>query len=149
MNNVNLVGRLTSDPELRYTNDNRAYVRTNIAVDRKISKEDKEAWKTSADFISCVFWNKSAENLAKYMKKGSQIAITGKLRTGSYDAEDGTKRYTTDVRVDELTFLDSKPKSERPEPEYDGYETSAKETEQKDPFAEFGEQVSIEDDYLD
>ena len=114
MNSVELVGRLVADPELRYTQDNRAYVRVTIAVDRGISKEDKEAGKQSADFISCIFWNKTAENLAKYMKKGSQIGITGKLRTGSYEAQDGTTRYTTDVRVNELTFLESKPKDGRP-----------------------------------
>lgn len=146
MNNVNLVGRLVSNPELRYTTDNKAYSRVNLAVDRGLSKEDKEAGKQSADFISCVFWNKTAENLTKYMKKGSQIAITGKLRTGSYDAEDGTKRYTTDVRVENLLFLENKTRDERPEPEYDGPEEPKEET---DPFAEFGEQVSIDDNFLE
>lgn len=150
MNNVSLVGRLTADPELRYTSDSRAYVRVNIAVDRGLSKEDKEAGKQSADFISCVFWNKSAENLAKYMKKGSQIAVTGKIRTGSYDKADGTRGYTTDVRVDNLTFLDNKPKDERPEPEYDGYEPVEKQEESKDndPFSDFGETIEISEDDL-
>ncbi|MDO4394901.1 MAG: single-stranded DNA-binding protein, partial [Mycoplasmatota bacterium] len=104
MNNVELIGRLTTDPELRYTQDEKAYVRQTIAVNRGISKEDKEAGKQSADFISCIFWNQTAENLAKYMKKGSQIAVAGKLRTGKYEAQDGTTRYTTDVRVYQLTF---------------------------------------------
>ena len=148
MNNVSLVGRLTTDPELRYTTDNRAYVRVNVAVDRGLSKEDKEAGKQSADFISCVFWNKTAENLAKFMKKGSQIALIGKIRTGSYDKEDGTKGYTTDVRVDNLTFLDSKPKDGRPEPEYDGYDAPEEAVEENDPFKDFGESVEISDDDL-
>ena len=154
MNSVELVGRLVADPELRYTQDNRAYVRVTIAVDRGISKEDKEAGKQSADFISCIFWNKTAENLAKYMKKGSQIGITGKLRTGSYEAQDGTTRYTTDVRVNELTFLESKPKDGRPEPEYDGYDALPNEDEEEtnevenDPFKDFGESVEISDDDL-
>lgn len=151
MNSVELVGRLVADPELRYTQDNRAYVRVTIAVDRGISKEDKEAGKQSADFISCIFWNKTAENLAKYMKKGSQIGITGKLRTGSYEAQDGTTRYTTDVRVNELTFLESKPKDTRPEPEYDGYDAMPDEEEQEvedDPFKDFGESVELSDDDL-
>ena len=150
MNNVCLVGRLTANPELRYTQDDRAYVKTTIAVDRKISKEDKDAGKQSADFINCIFWNKTAEILAEYMKKGSQIGITGKLRTGSYEAQDGTKRYTTDVRVSELTFLESN-SNKRPEPEYDGYDvndTSSNKIE-RDPFADFGEQVSIDDNFLD
>lgn len=154
MNSVELVGRLVADPELRYTQDNRAYVRVTIAVDRGISKEDKEAGKQSADFISCIFWNKTAENLAKYMKKGSQIGITGKLRTGSYEAQDGTTRYTTDVRVNELTFLESKPKDGRSEPEYDGYDALPDEDEEEtnevenDPFKDFGESVEISDDDL-
>lgn len=154
MNSVELVGRLVADPELRYTQDNRAYVRVTIAVDRGISKEDKEAGKQSADFISCIFWNKTAENLAKYMKKGSQIGITGKLRTGSYEAQDGTTRYTTDVRVNELTFLESKPKDGRPEPEYDVYDALPDEDEEEtsevenDPFKDFGESVEISDDDL-
>ena len=137
MNSVELVGRLVADPELRYTQDNRAYVRVTIAVDRGLSKEDKEAGKQSADFISCVFWNKPAENLAKYMKKGSQIAVIGKLRTGSYEASDGTTRYTTDVRVNEL-----KPKDTRPEPEYDGYDSfNTNENAENDPFADFGNEL--------
>lgn len=118
MNNVCLIGRLTIDPELRYTQDNKAYARVNIAVDRGISKEEKEAGKQSADFISCVFWNATAESLAKYVKKGHRIAVQGSIRTGSYDKEDGTKGYTTDIFVNRLNFLESKPKDDRPEPEY-------------------------------
>lgn len=127
MNNVCLVGRLTTNPELRYTTDEKAYVRMNLAVDRGISKEEKEAGKQSADFISCVFWNKNAENLAKFMKRGSLIAVEGKLRTSSYESEDGTKKYTTDVRVDSLKFLESKSKDDRPEPEYDGFDSKVEE----------------------
>ena len=138
MNNVSLVGRLTADPELRYTSDNRPYVRAAVAVDRNISKEEKDAGKQSADFISCVFWNKNAENLAKFMKKGSRIAITGQIRTGSYDLDDGTKRYTTDVRVISVTFLESK-SNERPEPEYDGPDDS---------YKNFEEEIVITDDDL-
>lgn len=152
MNSVELVGRLTADPEIRYTRDNRAYVRGTLAVDRGISKEDKEVGKQSADFISCIFWNKTAENLAKYMKKGSQIGITGKLRSGSYEAQDGTTRYTTDVRVNELTFLENKPKDARPEPEYDGYDSLPNEEEtneiENDPFADFGESIEISEEDL-
>lgn len=127
MNNVCLVGRLTTNPELRYTTDEKAYVRMNLAVDRGISKEEKLVGKQSADFISCVFWNKNAENLAKFMKRGSLIAVEGKLRTSSYESEDGTKKYTTDVRVDSLKFLESKSKDDRPEPEYDGFDSKVEE----------------------
>lgn len=150
MNNVNLVGILAEDPELRYTQSNKAYVRVAVGVRRNISKEQKEAGAKDIDWISCIFWDTNAENLAKYIKKSGLIAITGKLVTGSYESQDGTTRYTTDVRVYQLTFLNNKPKDERSEPEYDGYEPA--ETEQNvkenDPFADFGESVEISDDDL-
>lgn len=150
MNNVNLVGILAEDPELRYTQSNKAYVRVAVGVRRNINKEQKEAGAKDIDWISCIFWDTNAENLAKYIKKSGLIAITGKLVTGSYESQDGTTRYTTDVRVYQLTFLNNKPKDERPEPEYDGYEPA--ETEQNvkenDPFADFGESVEISDDDL-
>lgn len=150
MNNVNLVGILAEDPELRYTQSNKAYVRVAVGVRRNISKEQKEAGAKDIDWISCIFWDTNAENLAKYIKKSGLIAITGKLVTGSYESQDGTTRYTTDVRVYQLTILNNKPKDERPEPEYDGYEPA--ETEQNvkenDPFADFGESVEISDDDL-
>lgn len=150
MNNVNLVGILAEDPELRYTQSNKAYVRVAVGVRRNISKEQKEAGAKDIDWISCIFWDTNAENLAKYIKKSGLIAITGKLVTGSYESQDGTTRYTTDVKVYQLTFLNNKPKDERPEPEYDGYEPA--ETEQNvkenDPFADFGESVEISDDDL-
>ena len=94
MNIVNLVGRLTKKPELRYTTSNKACVRINIAADRHLSKEDKDAGKKSADFIPLVFWDKGAENLAKYCDKGSQISIEGRLIDGTYEKQDGSKGYT-------------------------------------------------------
>ena len=154
MNNVSLVGRLTRDPELRYTQDNRAYCRVVLAVDRGISKEDKDAGKQSADFISCICWNKTAENLAKYMKKGSQVSIVGRIMTGSYENNNGDTVYTTDVRVNQLHFLDRAKGDNRPAPEYDGKEDveTAPETPEPpvddDPFKDFGDQVTIDDDDL-
>lgn len=150
MNNVNLVGILAEDPELRYTQSNKAYVRVAVGVRRNISKEQKEAGAKDIDWISCIFWDTNAENLAKYIKKSGLIAITGKLVTGSYESQDGTTRYTTDVRVYQLTFLNNKPKDERPEPEYDGYEPTEVEqnVKENDPFADFGESVEISDDDL-
>lgn len=150
MNNVNLVGILAEDPELRYTQSNKAYVRVAVGVRRNISKEQKEAGAKDIDWISCIFWDTNAENLAKYIKKSGLIAITGKLVTGSYESQDGTTRYTTDVRVYQLTFLNNKPKDERPEPEYDGYEPAKTEqnVKENDPFADFGESVEISDDDL-
>lgn len=144
MNSVNLIGRLTNDLELRYTNTNKAFVRFNLAVNRIFAKENGDK---DADFISCVAWEKTAETMVKYLKKGNRIGITGKIQTGKYEREDGSTAYTVDVIANHIEFLESKPKEERPEPEY---VSTTKETEQKDSFAEFGEQISIEeDDYLD
>lgn len=141
MNISILIGRLTTEPELRYTEDNRPYVRVSIAVDRGISKEDKEAGKQSADFVSCVFWNGNAERLSKYVKKGHLVGISGAIRTGSYEKENGDRVYTTEVKVKSVKFLESKGKDSRPEPEYDGYDDN-------DPFADFGSDLELTDDDL-
>ena len=97
MNKVILIGRLTKDPELRYTPGNGTAVTTlTLAIDNYNSKTGEK----SADFIPVVIWGKQAENTAQYMSKGSQIAISGRIATRSYDAKDGTKRYVTEVVAD-------------------------------------------------
>ena len=99
MNKVVLIGRLTKDPELRYAaGSGTAVTRFTIAVNRQFKKDE-------ADFINCVAWNKTAETISQYLTKGRQIAVTGSIRTGSYDAQDGTKRYTTDVAVESFEFI--------------------------------------------
>ena len=144
MNNPNLVGRLTTDPELRYTTDNKAYVRMNIAVDRKISKEDKEAGKQSADFISCIFWNKNAENLAKYMKKGSQICVEGQIQVRNFEDNGGVKRYVTEVICDNIHFLESK--GSRSESGYSGYnDIDQYDIPQSKPKQEFADEDPFKD----
>ena len=101
MNKVILIGRLTKEPELRYAaGSGTAVTRFTIAVNRQFKKDE-------ADFISCVAWNKTAETIAKYFTKGRPIAIVGHMQTGSYDAQDGTKRYTTDVAVESFEFVGS------------------------------------------
>ena len=101
MNKVILIGRLTKDPELRFTaGSGMAVSRFTVAVNRR-KKED------GADFINCVSFGKTAETIAQYFTKGRQIAVTGNIRTGSYDAQDGTKRYTTDVAVESFEFVGS------------------------------------------
>lgn len=101
MNKVILIGRLTKDPELRFTaGSGMAVSRFTVAVNRR-KKED------GADFINCVAWGKTAETIAQYLTKGRQVAISGSIRTGSYDAQDGTKRYTTDVAVESFEFIGS------------------------------------------
>ena len=99
MNKVILIGRLTKDPELRYApGTGTAVCRFTVAITRQFKKEE-------TDFINCVAFGKTGETIAQYITKGRQIAVTGSIRTGSYDAQDGTKRYTTDVMVDGFEFI--------------------------------------------
>lgn len=104
MNNVNLIGRLTADPELKRTQSGTAMVRFSIAVDRAYTKQGEER---QADFISCVAWDKKAEFICKYFSKGQKIALTGSIRTGSYTDKDGNKRNTFDVWLDNVEFCES------------------------------------------
>lgn len=102
MNRVCISGRLAKDPELRTTKSGINQTTFTIAVNRRIANSEGER---QVDFINCVAWNKNAENIAKYFVKGKEIAIEGHIQTGSYDAFDGTKRYTTDVIVDFFDFI--------------------------------------------
>lgn len=95
MNNIVLIGRMTKDPELKYANTGKGSTRFTLAVQRN---------KDEADFINCVAWEKTAENIAEYFKKGSQIAVQGSIRTGSYE-KDGRTVYTTDVWVYKFDFI--------------------------------------------
>lgn len=111
MNSVSLMGRLTRDPEVRYTaNTQMANARFVVAVNRKLSKEKRQEAENNgyptADFISCVAWGKTAENIATYFKKGQRIAVSGHIQTGSYE-KDGQRIYTTDVVVDSFDFIES------------------------------------------
>jgi single-strand DNA-binding protein len=111
MNNVSLMGRLTRDAELRYaSNIEMANARFVVAVNRKLSKEKRQEAENNgyptADFISCMAWGKTAENIGNYFHKGNRIAITGHIQTGSYE-KDGQRIYTTDVVVDSFDFVES------------------------------------------
>ena len=95
------IGRLTRDPELNFqANSGMAICRFRLAVTRPFKKDE-------TDFINCIAFNKRAEAIAQYLTKGRQLAVTGSIRTGSYDAKDGTKRYTTDIVVDSFEFIGS------------------------------------------
>jgi single-strand DNA-binding protein len=124
MNKVNLIGRLTSDPELRYNSSDIAYTRFVLAVNRPFTNSDGER---EADFISCVAWRKTAELICEHFKKGSEIGLSGRIQTGNYERADGTKAYTTDIIIEEITFVGSK-KENKPEPEY------AERVEETNPF---------------
>ena len=103
INRVVLVGRLTVDPELRYTPSGIASCKFRVAVNRTFKGQNGEQ---EADFISCVAWRKQAENLANFMKKGNLIGLEGRIQTGSYEGQDGKKIYTTDVVADSIQFLE-------------------------------------------
>jgi single-strand DNA-binding protein len=104
LNSVNLTGRLTQDPELRYTASGTAVANASIAVQRTFTNADGER---EADFFRVVIFNKQAENVANYLTKGSLIAVEGRLQSGSYE-KDGQKHYTTDVVANAVHFLESK-----------------------------------------
>ena len=105
MNKVILVGNLTKDPELATTNSGVAVCRFSIAVQRRFQNSEGER---EADFFNIVVWRTVGENCARFLKKGSKCAVVGRLQNSSYEAQDGTKRYTTEVVADEVEFLSSR-----------------------------------------
>lgn len=109
MNSVSLIGRLTRDPDLRYTQNGLAVVRFTLACDRRMSKQKRAEAEANrqqtADFISCVAFGQLAELIANYHTKGSQLGVEGRIQTGSYQREDNSTVYTTDVVVENITFI--------------------------------------------
>lgn len=154
MNRVMLIGRLTAKPELRYTGSNIPYSRFSIAINRSFSNNQGQR---ETDFINIVVWRKQAENVCNFLDKGSLVAVEGRLQTGNYDDKDGNKRYTMDVVGDNVQFLESKSQSQNrissssdnsydyqpSEPSYPTMDVA------NDPFADFGDSVSIDDNFLD
>ena len=126
MNKVILMGRLTRDPEVRYSSgDNQmAIARYSLAVDRRGRREGNDG--QTADFINCVAFGRAGEFAEKYFHKGIKVLVTGRIQTGSYTNKDGQKVYTTDVIIEEQEFAESKAASQnnqsvdRPEPAPDG-----------------------------
>lgn len=104
INSVTLVGRLTKDPELRYTPSGVAVARFTLAVNRTFKKEGEQ----QADFINIVTWRKTAENTANFLRKGSLAGVTGRIQTGSYDGQDGKKVFTVEVVAENVQFLEPK-----------------------------------------
>ena len=156
MNKVILMGRLTRDPELRYTSSNIPTASFSIAVDRTFTNQSGER---EADFINIVVWRKQAENCKNYLTKGSQVAIEGRIQTRSYDGQDGQKRYVTEVVADNVQFLGSRSNggTSSAQPAFNDNATpydfaSSKEPAttdvSSDPFADFGSSIEISDDEL-
>lgn len=105
INNVTLVGRLTKDPDLKYTGNGTAVATFTLAVNRNFTNQSGER---EADFINCVIWRKPAETLANYAKKGVLIGVTGRIQTRSYENQQGQKVYVTEVIADNFQLLESK-----------------------------------------
>ena len=150
MNRVMLIGRLTAKPELRYTGSNIPYARFSIAVNRPFNSQDGNR---EADFINVIVWRKQAETICNYFDKGNQIAVEGRLQTGSYDDKDGKKVYTTDVVLDTFHFIESKANRSQSASNVTPYDYQDMQTNnvsiEDDPFADFGDSVSIDDNFLD
>lgn len=104
MNSVQLIGRLTRDPDVRYADSGSTIARFSLAVDRRFKQEGGE----TADFINCIAFGKTAEFIEKYIFKGTKIALNGRIQTGNYTNKDGVKVYTTDVVVENVEFAESK-----------------------------------------
>ena len=158
MNKVFLIGRLTRDPELRYTGNNTPVASFTLAVNRPYTSQSGER---EADFINIVVWRKQAENVKNYLSQGSQVAIDGRIQTRSYDDQNGQKRYVTEVVADNVEFIGSRNSSNNsnnmnssasnagPTPYDFGDAPEPKGTDvDSNPFADFGNSIEISDDEL-
>ena len=155
MNKAILIGRLTRDPELRYTSSNRAVCQFTVAIDRPFTNQS--TGQREADFINVVAWDKTGENVGKYMSKGRLIAVEGRIQTRNYDNNEGKKVYVTEVIASNVEFLGSasdnnnksisEPVEENP---FDAMPMEEPETASidNDPFASFGEKVEVSDNDL-
>ena len=153
MNKVFLIGRLSRDPELRHTTSGTAVCQINVAISRPVTQGSEP----QTDFINVVVWNRQAENVARYLSKGRQIAIEGRIQTRNYDNNEGKRTYVTEVIASNVEFLgsandnnrtntNSNPFDENP---FDSMEPPMDTTNvDNDPFASFGEKVEISDNEL-
>lgn len=146
INRAILVGRLTRDPELRYTSNGTAMAKFTLAVDRQFTNQQGER---ETDFINCVIWRKSAENLSNLVHKGSLIGIDGNIQTSRYENKEGHTVYQTQVAVDNFSLLEPKNKSEETS-SVKPFTSLPKEGPEQfdDPFANNGEPIDISDDSL-
>ena len=107
MNKVILAGRLARDPEVRYTQSGKAVASFSLAVNRRVGRgQDPQA-----DFIPIVAWEKTAEVVGQYLAKGSQVLVEGRMQIRSYEAQDGSKRYVTEVIIQDIEFMGNKPQA--------------------------------------
>lgn len=146
MNRTILVGRLTKDPDLRFTPNGVAVATFTLAVNRTYGEKE-------ADFISIVVWRKQAENVANYLKKSSLAGVDGRIQTRNYEGQDGKRVYVTEVIAEYVQFLE--PKNSQPEQrqqpfnnEYAHVEAGNKDMKKGDPFSNAGKSININDDDL-
>lgn len=154
MNRVVLVGRLTKDPELRSTSTGLSTVNFSVAVSKNFKNKDG---KYDADFINCVAFRQTADFVSKYFKKGSMISLDGKIQTRNYDAQDGTKRYVTEVLVDNVEFVGGKNDSSQadnsgyyPDTNMPDMESQVPDVEipSSEPFENYDNEISLSDNDL-
>lgn len=147
INRVVLVGRLVRDLESRYTQSNKCVANGTMAVNRKFTNQQGE---TEADFINIVIWDKSAENAVKYVGKGSLIGIDGRIQVRSYDAQDGTKRWVTEVIAESVKFLEPKRDSKPTQEQFMQEQKPKKKSKQEvmDAFSSFAAEMGIDEDDL-
>ncbi|EAA0044688.1 single-stranded DNA-binding protein [Listeria monocytogenes] len=157
MNRVVLVGRLTKDPDLRYTPAGAAVATFTLAVNRPFTNQQGER---EADFINCVVWRKPAENVANFLKKGSMAGVDGRVQTRNYEGNDGKRVYVTEIVAESVQFLESKNNNAEGATSNnyqgeDNYSNNSKTTpyradssQKKDSFADEGKPIDISDDDL-
>ena len=138
MNRSVIVGRLTKDVDLRYTQNGKAVGNFTLAVNRPFRNQQTNDY--DADFINCVAWGKQAENLAQYMKKGSQVGVDGRIQTRTYEDKDGKTVYVTEVVADNIQFLESKKSNNQ--------NNEPQQQQENNPFEGNAEQLDIDDSDL-
>ena len=143
INNVVLVGRLTRDPELRFTSNGSAVATFNLAVNRNFKTQDGER---EADFVNCVIWRKPAEALANYAKKGTLIGVVGRIQTRNYENQQGQKVFVTEVVCDNFQLLERRDSSES-QSNNSSSQNSSSFKDTSDPFGN-SSQIDINDDSL-
>ncbi|MDQ0158372.1 single-stranded DNA-binding protein [Alkalibacillus salilacus] len=159
LNRTVLVGRLTKDPELRYTANGVAVANFTLAVNRPFSNQQGER---EADFINCVIWRKQAENLASYMGKGSMVGVDGRIQTRSFDNQEGKRIFMTEVVAESVQFLESRnsnqgkqggqpgnTSNQAQQSNQGGYQPQQQsQSKEQNPFEDSGEPVDLSDDDL-
>lgn len=145
MNKVLLIGRLTKDPELRYSQSGTAIANFTLAVNRQFTNQDGQR---EADFINCVAWSKAAEFVAQYFKKGQQMALEGRLQVRSYDGNDGQRRWVTEVVTEHVEFCGSKSNGTDNANSGAGYGNTGSGSTHSDPQLGLGEEVVFDDSDL-